>query len=461
MSTNIDNKAGKLSSGKTAALSGTKNYGRGKSTGIDQTALGAIETGFVLKDMQISDSDAKVLRPLAEKVARIASSERMNEITRAWKALNELRPERPVFFCDPENGWNEIITEAQMQCTGPLARRWEMLLRKKIFSNDQMQDDTPIKAFFDVPYTVKPDDWGLSVEFEKTQTDGAAHWNSPVKDYEKDLEKINLRTPRIDFETTNACLSETQRVLGDILSVRLKGTWWWSLGVTMPFVFLRGLEKLMFDFYDYPDEAKELLSRISSGFLRKLDWLEQEGLLSLNNDATYVGSGGYGFTDSLPGQDHSGTVRCKDMWGFTESQETVGVSSELYEEFVFPYEKPIMERFGLTCYGCCEPVNGRWDVIKNHHNLRRVSCSPWADYEKMAEYLGDKYIFSMKVNPADIAVAEPDWDRIRRALRRNLEITRDCVVEIIMKDNHTIGHRPENVIQWCRIAREEMLKIKG
>ena len=411
--------------------------------------------------MQISESDGEVLHRLAEKVARIGASERMKEIAGAWKGVNDLKPVRPVIFCDPENGWNEIITESQMQCRGTLARRWEMVLRKNIFCNDEMQDDTPIEVFFDVPYTVRPDDWGLAVEFERTQVDGAAHWNSPVKDYEKDLEKINLRLPRIDFETTNACLSETQRVLGGILDVRLKGTWWWSLGVTMPFVFLRGLEQLMFDFYDYPDRTKELLSRISSGFLRKLDWLEEEGLLSMNNDGTYIGSGGYGFTDSLPGQDHSDAVRCRDMWGFTESQETVGVSSELYEEFIFPYEEPIMDRFGLTCYGCCEPVNSRWDVIKKHHNLRRVSCSPWADYEKMAENLGDEYIFSMKVNPADIAVARPDWDRIRSQLRRNLEITTDCVVEIIMKDNHTIGDRPENVIEWCRIAREEMLKIKG
>ena len=433
-----------------------KNYGHGKSTGIEQTASGSIETGFVLEDMVISDFDADILRQLAEKVAAIASSERMKEVIAAWKALNDLNPVRPVFFCDPENGWNEIITESQMQCKGVLARRWEMVLRKKIFCNDEMQDDTPIEVFFDVPYTVMPDDWGLSAKFEKTQVDGSSHWDSPIEDYAKDLDKINLREPRLDYETTNACLSETQRVLGDILSVRLKGTWWWSLGVTMPFVFLRGLENLMYDFYDYPNETRELLNRISSGHLRKLDWLEQKGLLSLNNDATYVGSGGYGLTDSLPSADYSGTVRCKDMWGFTESQETVGVSSQLYEEFIFPYEKPIMDRFGLTCYGCCEPVNGRWDVIKKHHNLRRVSCSPWADFEKMAEYLKNDYIFSMKVNPADVAIAEPDFEKIRKALRRNLDITKGCVTEIIMKDNHTIANRPENLVRWCQIVREEI-----
>jgi hypothetical protein len=78
----------------------------------------------------------------------------------------------------------------------------------------------------------------------------------------------------------------------------------------------------------------------------------------------------------------------------------------------------------------------------------------------MAESLGDKYIFSMKPTPADLAVVQPDWDRIRKELRHNLEITRDCVVEIIMKDNHTIANCPENVVKWSRIVKEEIGLLK-
>jgi hypothetical protein len=200
------------------------------------------------------------------------------------------------------------------------------------------------------------------------------------------------------------------------------------------------------------------MSIISNGLLSKLDFLEQENLLSLNNDGTYVGSGGYGFTDELPQADFNGSVRSIDMWGFTESQETVNVSPEMYEEFIFPFEKPIMERFGLNCYGCCEPVHSRWHVIKKHPGLRRVSCSPWVDLEKMAGYLEDNYVFSMKPNPAIISEPEIDHNAIRRDIRRAFEITRDCRMEIIMKDNHTVGKRPENVVEWCRIAQEEAEK---
>ena len=74
-----------------------------------------------------------------------------------------------------------------------------------------------------------------------------------------------------------------------------------------------------------PDAVKELFSIISKGLMSKLDYLEENNLLSLNNNYTYVGSGGYGFTNELPSSDFDTNVRCKDMWGFCESQETVGI----------------------------------------------------------------------------------------------------------------------------------------
>ena len=189
----------------------------------------------------------------------------------------------------------------------------------------------------------------------------------------------------------------------------------------MPAVFLRGLTNLLYDLCENPEGLKELLAMISRGHLEKLDYLESNNLLSLNNDSTYVGSGGFGLHRRAARQGFQRPGALPDLWGFTESQETVGVSPEMYEEFIFPCEKPIMDRFGLTCYGCCEPVHGRWQVVKRHHHLRRVSCSPWADLEKMADYLQDRYILSYKPNPAALAVPQIDEPAIRAGLRRALD----------------------------------------
>ena len=77
----------------------------------------------------------------------------------------------------------------------------------------------------------------------------------------------------------------------------------------------------------------------------------------------------------------------------------------------------------------------------------------------MAEMLKDRYIFSLKPSPADLATRTLDEDKVRAELRKTFHITRNCRVEAIMKDNHTIGHNPQNVIRWCQIAREEAERV--
>jgi len=435
-----------------------ENYGGGNSTGLSQLGWWKILTGFTPDDLFVTPSDREVLRHLAERIAEIASSSKMQNSRELWKRHNSLERTRPIVFCDPENGWSEIITEAQMRCTGKLARRWEMDLRKEIFWGEEMGDDKPVEIFFDVPYTVTDDDWGVeSIRYHKTESLGSYVWESPIKNYKTDLCRLHSPTFEIDWITTRGCLEIADDLFRGILAVRLKGIWWWSLGITYPAILFRGLTNMLYDFYDNPDELNELFSIISKGHLDKLDYLERNGLLSLNNDGSYVGSGGFGYTEELPQSDFNGRVRSIDMWGFTESQETGEVSPDMYERFIYPFEKPIMDRFGLTCYGCCEPLHSRWHVICKHHSLRRVSCSPWADVRSMASFLGDKYILSLKPNPSAIATPSPDWTAIRRKLRETLEIVGNCIVEIIMKDCHTIGDRPENVVNWCRIAKEEAI----
>ena len=149
-----------------------QNYGNGASTGLDQTASGKIVTGFTPEWLELSREDRQMLVSLAERVAEIAASPAMAEKRRLWRQLNMLQPVRPVVFCDPENGWNEIITESQMRCQGRLARRWEMDLRKEIFWGEEMGDDKPVEPSSIVPYTVSPDDWGMAAVYHRTGQPG-------------------------------------------------------------------------------------------------------------------------------------------------------------------------------------------------------------------------------------------------------------------------------------------------
>ena len=54
-----------------------------------------------------------------------------------------------------------------------------------------------------------------------------------------------------------------------------------------------------------------------------------------------------------------------------------------------------------------------------------------------------------------------DEEVVRADLRRTLELTRGCIVELIMKDNHTLGGNPRNLVRWVQIAREEIERSAG
>jgi hypothetical protein len=406
-------------------------------------------------DFVVSAREKAILRDLARRVAELAARPIEEEKRKLWYAHNDLQRTRPVVFCDPENGWYQIIRARDMQCEGALARIWEYKLKKEIFWGGQMLDDKVVEARFGVQYVHRESGRGLAERnIDSDEQDGAYTWDPPLKDY-ADFKKMHFSAIQVDADRTASLLAIATDVLGDILSVQLEGAWWWGLLRTADVISLRGIEPMMMDMYDYPDDVHRLMAFLRDEAMMRLDFLEEKGLLSLNNNGTYVGSGGFGWTHDLPQKDFTGKVRTIDMWGFCESQETVYISPQMFDEFILTYQLPVLRRFGINAYGCCEPLDKRWEVVKKIPRLRRVSVSAWADVKDMAEKLGNRYIYSWKPAPADLARPSIDEAFIRAKIRKALRETKACNVEIIMKDNHTIENNPQNVIRWCAIAREE------
>jgi hypothetical protein len=148
-------------------------------------------------------------------------------------------------------------------------------------------------------------------------------------------------------------------------------------------------------------------------------------------------------------------TKIRDTWGFAESQETVGISPAMFEEFVLPYQLPILELSGLNCYGCCEPLHGRIDAVLKIPRLRRVSVSPWADERIMAEKLAGRFIFSRKPNPTMVCMTWNE-EQIRQNLRDTLRMAGDQPLEFIMKDTHTVQNEPWRLSEWVKLAYEEV-----
>lgn len=411
-------------------------------------------------NMVISKEDTAVLRELAKQVAEVAALPVMDEKKKLWTAHNRLQQKRPMVLCDPEHGWNEILPEEILKCKGSIARHWEFYLRKQLFWGLEMGDDYIVTNRMKIPYQYSLSPWRLRSnrshfnQFAAEFNGGAYGIDEILPDFDL-LEELEAPELTVDFDLSKKTFALAEEVFDGILQVTPYTYWFWSDGLANAYVQIRGLENMMTDFYDYPDEMAQLLEIIGNNITGRVEYLEKSGLLNQNNRDDYAGSGGIGWTDEIP-EVEPGTVTRKDMWGLGEAQMTSSVSPEMWKEFFFPFQKKYLEKFGLVCFGCCEPMERKFQYIKELPNLRRVSASHWANKESLSEQLGKDYIMSIKPTPADLAVEQLDQEYARKNIRHFLDITKNNNVEFIMKDNHTLCNNPDNIKNWTRIVKEEI-----
>jgi hypothetical protein len=247
-----------------------------------------------------------------------------------------------------------------------------------------------------------------------------------------------------------------EELFGDILRVELRGT---CRGGVSPMDFyarLRGIDAMFMDLVDAPELVDRIVGIIVDGHIGMMRQLEEQGALTPGNRNHYCGSGGTSYTGELPRDDFDGEhVRLTDLWGFATDQIFSEVSPAMHERFSMGHEARYLELFGLNAYGCCEPLHHKLEAIfRVLPRIRRVSISPWADVDVSSEALGTRAVFSYKPNPADLAGEDWEPERIRTQLRDFCERTRGNVVEIIMKDTHTIRNDPRRMWDWVRIALE-------
>jgi len=413
----------------------------------------------------VSASDREILRQVAEQKMRVADDPVNRARRAAWLALDAGTGGRPMILA--ESGVRDqdrpFDDARDLRCTGAWARGVESQLRYDVLRFERLKDDHVVEPWFNLNWNVSTSGYGVTKTTHATDNDGhlaACNWEPALADLDADFGKLTPRTFQVDREATHAYRAAVDAVIGDICPTRLRGSFFWTMGMTIVAIDLIGLENLMLTMYDNPAGLHRLMAFLRDDHLAYARWLEREGLLSLNNENDYIGSGSEGHSRDLPQADWKpgDPVRLRDCWVLSESQETVGVGPDLFEEFIFPYQLAVAREFGKCYYGCCEPVNNRWHVLKRLPNLARVSVSPWADQAFMAGACGREVVFSRKPNPTQISTSIFDERAIRADLCETLQQAKGCRLEIVMKDVHTLHNEPGRLARWVELAREECAK---
>ena len=403
-----------------------------------------------------SPRDRTLLRDLALQVAEIGNDPIQTRKAEAWTKHNDLQRVRPMVLVFPEGAWRELLPDEVLETESDLARDLERDFRRRIYYWRHLPDDNVIEPRVDAPIVMRSTGWGLDTRQTASEQATGAYHIEPVLNDERDLEALCLPRLQVDREATEQQYAFLQDLFGDLLTVEKRGVFRGAICALDFYAKLRGIDALFLDLVDNPDFVHRAVGKIVDGHIAMMTDAQKQEALTLGNRNHYAGSGGTSYTRQLPQPGFDGVhVRSKDLWGFATSQIFSEVSPAMLEEFALQHEKRYLELFGLNCYACCEPVHDRFEqIFRNVPRLRRISISPWADVDKSAEVLQDKYVFSWKPNPAVLAGGSWDPDKVRAELRRFCERTRDNVVEMIMKDTHTVAHQPERMWEWVRIARE-------
>ena len=194
------------------------------------------------------------------------------------------------------------------------------------------------------PLAIHSTDFGIIEDVDIVRTDETSdvisrHFNVQIKDPE-DIEKIKLPKITYNEEATEFCYQAMCRVYKDILPVKKQGqTHIWFT----PWDYLIrwwGIQEAMMDMILRPEMVNAAVERMVDAWMVELDQFEALNLLSLDNDNTRVGSGGYGYTSQLPGNDFNpdhvkasqyvGLFQCTDIFrGFTADALGICCSSTI------------------------------------------------------------------------------------------------------------------------------------
>lgn len=357
--------------------------------------------------------------------------------------------------------WHEMnVNDAlTLRTTDPWAREWETKLRQVIYQWTHLPGDMMVSPYLESPLAIHSTGVGISEKVDSIKTDEASyvasrHFHIQIAGFE-DLEKIQMPKVTHHEQVSEQQYQQAWDVFGDILPVKKVGikTLWFTPWDSL--IRLWGVQEAMIDLVERPELVNAAVSRFVDACMHELDQYEQLNLLSLGNDNIRVGSGGYACTEELPAPGFNpNRVRPKDLWGCSNAQIFSEVSPEMHWEFALRHDLRWLERWGLTYYGCCEPLDGKMEILKRIPNLRKVSMSPWVKLERAVKAVEDHYVFSYKPNPAFLA--EDRWrpDLVRKTVQEVLDKTQDCRMEIILKDISTVRYQPQRLWEWENIIME-------
>jgi len=388
-----------------------------------------------------SKKDKDILRELGEQIAEIAAMPINERRRKLYSRINNLEKAKPTVHIY-EIPWHEmdVNDELKLRTKDPFCQGIETDLRRTLYLWRHMQGDMVVEPVIEQPLCIHDTGFGITEEVDIARTDVnsdivSRHFHVQIKD-EEDIEKIRMPKITFDKERTEEEYQMRCDIFEGILPVEKRAMPLYKRGSERCFWFApwddivrwTGVKEIMIDMFQRPDYVHSIIDRMVTAWLHRLDQYERLGLLQ---------------------------APPMKLWGVGAAQIFAAMSPAMHEEFALRHEARWYERFGYNYYGCCEPLHHKVDIVKkNIPRLRKISVSPFADFDRAVENIRDEIVFAWKPNPAVFAASVWNPEAVRRDMDEKLEKAKNCIVEIHMKDISTVRYQPRRLWEWAHIAAE-------
>jgi hypothetical protein len=433
------------------------------------------EPCYMETDMNITANDRDILRELAGRMAEIGALPVQREKIEMWKALNRLKPVRPMAMVD-NIPWHEMDVDGELtlQTEDEFSRYFETKIRRTLYAWKHMRADMVVEPVVHVPKAIRgvkygdqPSPTAGALGVEVVENTIAIDANNTIVSHqyidqlatEEDAMKIVHPKYELDEERTALAEQTAHEIFDGVIEIEMQG-YFSAFSAWDDILKWRGAQQMLIDLADKPELMHQIMSRYTDARLAMLDQFEEQGLVgplrattSTFNQNVIPCSPGY--SDELPADGYDpANPRAIDNWTHGAAQIFDGVSPAMHQEFELDYANKWYSRFGLVYYGCCDELHNKIDLIRQIPNLRKISMSPTSNVEIGAEKIGGDFVFSHKPNPAVFVTDSWEPDVVAHDIQKTVDACArfGCPVEFVMKDISTIQYKPQRLWEWASVA---------
>ncbi len=403
------------------------------------------------------------LTALVDRFLEACEDPRYTERKAMWTRHQHLEKveKTPIHVHLPVNGgyptvWQEIISPNELIFAEGLPRSIELQLRQRLYKHEHIPDDDvilPVLSVGAVFRTPADEMWGLPLtrrEAEFGYASGGAYKPVPPVESEADLDRLTLPPMDIDFEETARRVEQAQELVGGRIPVVVSAD---RVGGS-PFeivVRLRGMDNLLFDFVDSPRMVHRLMDFVTTAFERCL--LETDRLRLFDVPSSWLGCRVH--YEEMGPEVLRASSGIDSSWVYISAQSAATISPAMFDEFLQPYHERIARLYhpGRVYFHGCEDLTRKYAVVKKTPGLRRFHVSPWSDFHSLGPEIGTDCVIERHVHPANNILVFNE-DQMRDEVEDSMNVGKDLFMDLNLSDIHTVGHRPERLAQWARVAQE-------